>query len=235
MSFRQHSFTRLAATAAALVGLSACATFTEDNLVARVGDAELSQDQFEARAESLPEAGGSTITGDAARGLINQWIYLEASRAVGFIDRYEQGPETSGVACINVLVAADSAAAAKALERLRAGDPASEVAADTDATATGAGERGCAPSADLGPEANAQLEGWSADDPHRVVELAPNFFVVSLQSTEQLQVTDLLTTLQAIDPNVVTEVVSFVQDSEVYVDPRFGAFDFESGSVLALG
>ncbi len=235
MFLRQAPFTRLAVLAAALVGLSACATFTDDNVVARVGDAELSQHQFESETESLPEAGGSTITGDAARGLINQWIYLEASRAVGFIERYEQGPEASGVACINVLVAADSAAATKAVERLRAGDPASAVAADTDATATGAGARGCAPSADLGPEANAQLKGWSAADPHRVVELAPNFYVVSLQSTDQLQATELLTTLQAIDPNVVTEVVGFVQDSDIYVDPRFGAFDFESGSVVALG
>jgi hypothetical protein len=72
--------------ACALVGaisLSSCATFSDNDAVARVGDVELSRDRLELFVHDLLSAGGEVpdqASGDAYRQVIGGWVVEELIR-----------------------------------------------------------------------------------------------------------------------------------------------------------
>lgn len=81
------------AALATAVALSSCATFTEEDLAARVGDAELEEDELAAILESdlgqqLSQSApvGGLADGDIVREFLSAWIAIEALDQAGVAD-----------------------------------------------------------------------------------------------------------------------------------------------------
>ncbi len=219
----------------AITGLSACATFSDDNLAARVGDFELTQEEFSVRAQIAAAPDSPVVSGDAARQVITNWIYLSAARTSGLMTVFEQGPETSGFACLNLIPAADQLAAEAILDRLQNGERPEVVAAELESDQVRSGALGCNQAIDYGEEALLQMAGMSSDDPHRIVTVSGSTFVLSLQTEDQIDAGALLTLVSTVDPEALQGVIDTIQTADVYVDPRFGSFDVDAGSVVPLG
>jgi len=223
------------AVAAAAVALSGCATFTNTDVVAQVGDAELTTSEFTQRAAQTIGAVDEPIDGDAARGVVANWIYLMFADEAGLLDAHDSGPDNTGVACFNVFTAPDAAVAETAIDRLRSGEDPAAVGSELDPTSTGGGSIGCAPIANFNPEITTQLGGISIDDPYRIVYGGADTFVVSLQPRSQINGIELLQAVQAVSPETVASALEATQTSDIYVNPRFGSFQPDTGGVEPLG
>ena len=117
---RRHSLRPLLLAATALL-LSACATFTDADLAARVGNAELGYDEFDRRVQLAQPSDDEVIDAELARAVVANWVALELSRDSGLLDRYAAGPVDSGILCVSAVGVADVAAGDAAVERLRGG------------------------------------------------------------------------------------------------------------------
>ena len=65
---------------AATVALSGCATL-ETDVVAKVGDVEFSQEEFETLLADADPTGGDDVTGDLARGVTSSFVVVELLKA----------------------------------------------------------------------------------------------------------------------------------------------------------
>jgi hypothetical protein len=93
-------FTRALLIPVTLVALAGCGAVPDNDVVARVGDAELDRDEFstlvDARraatgvpVDSLPEAEAARVDGETARGIAGQFVVMELVRS----DMVELGME----------------------------------------------------------------------------------------------------------------------------------------------
>lgn len=217
-----------------------CTTFSDSDAIARVGDTELTQDDFEAELTELGADPEIALDAEAVRGVITTWIVEEIGTLPFDADElqttYEQGAPASGAACLAVIVVEDELAASSVVGTIDAGTPFDEAFAssniDPSLTET-MGALPCITGADIEePElpflvAAAEL---TADDPLTTSPLTDDagteiaWAIVRFRPFDELLEEDL-------------GVLNSVQNGniDVYVDPRYGVFDRTSSRVLALG
>jgi hypothetical protein len=222
--------------AAAGLALSGCATFTDADLAARVGDAELDHDELESRLAQLSESSGDRVVGENVRAVVSNWVALELARAAGVVELYAAGPAESGVLCMSAVSVADAAAAEAAVAELRAGADWSQFVTSTDPTAVLDGRQACLPTSGLG-ELSEQLTGMTVDEPYGAVTLPDGVgaVVLKMQQVSEVNGFELLQAYQTIDPDLVDEIVASAAEADVYVDPTLGSFDPERFGVAPLG
>lgn len=228
----QRRRVRLALLALAAVSATGCTTFTDDGAVARVGDEELSNDAFTdltAALEStqsldpLPED-RDRVDGELARAAVANWLALQLAAGEGVIDRYMNGIEDLGVACVFAFQTIDVTTGEALVAELEGGaDWFDVVAREAPGTPAG-GRQQCLPQQTLGEELSALIAGMNPDDPYRVIDGQPAI-VVRAQDVSELFGIDLLTSLQSVDPDLVSEIIVSGEEADVYVDPRIGTFD----------
>jgi hypothetical protein len=227
---------RLVALLCAGLPLTACATFTESDLAARVGDAELDYDEFEDRLAQVSESSSGRVVGENGRAVVSNWVALELARPVGLIDLYSAGPTESGVLCVSVVTVADTATADVAVADLRGGADWAAFVTDTDPLATLDGRQPCLPTSELGEFAD-QLSGMTVDNPYAALTFpeASGSVVLQMQQVSDVNGFELLQVYQTVDPDLVEEIVGSVADADVYIDPKLGSFDPERFGVAPLG
>ena len=242
----------LALSIAAFATLSsACSTFSDSSNVARVDDATLSDDDFEAQLAELGAPTDQVLPADTVRAQITTWIQEQLAAAPGdtappnaeeLASRYDAGIESSGILCSNAIVVADEETATRVAGELTGGAAFDELFAaeniDPD-LATRGGDIGCLTSATLAqsPESEfiTEVSGLSTDT---AVGTAP---LIDQAGTELgwvvLRFRDFAG-LGADDVTLVTETITAAErlaEADIFVDPRYGTFDTTTGQVVGLG
>lgn len=232
----KRPISRLALFAAIAVALSGCATFTDDNVAARVGDTALSYDEFADRFGQTNETEGDRIPAEAGRSIVSNWIALELSRPAGILDLYSEGPIASGVLCAWVVGVPNAEAATAAIADLSGGADWGQFVTDTQPEAVLDGRIECLPTSELGEDAN-QLAAMEADNPYVALTFpdGSGAFVIRMQQLSDVNGFELLRVYQTIDPELVDTIIDSANDADVYVDPSIGAFDVERFGVAPLG
>jgi hypothetical protein len=227
---------RTAIAIACAAALSGCATFTQDDVVASVDDADLEQADFDARYTGLaPEASSGRYAGDLARTVITSWIIEQVLDQVGLIEFYEQGPETSGITCVSLVRPTDIVAAQEYVDRLERGLDWTDFVAANFPETPDEGDVSCIPTATLGPLA-FQLAGMSLERPYAVFLFDDqSVAVLRMRPTAEVDPLEIAAIAQAVDPELLADVGNVLDRVDVTVDPQFGRFDPEAGAVVAIG
>lgn len=150
---------------------------------------------------------------------------------------YERGPTESDMACTRHILVATEAEAEDVLDRLADGetfaDVAAEVSTDTGSAASG-GSLGCMNTGEFAqtfiPEFVTPALAAEVGVPVGPVESQFGFHVIELVPFDELTDADLAPVLAS--PTVRLEFAA--RDMDVWVDPRFGAFEGAFG-VVPLG
>lgn len=222
----------LAAVAAVL---SSCATFTDADLAARVGDAELGYGEFERRVQLVENVEPGAIDGELGRAVVANWVALELSRDAGLVDLYEAGPLDSGILCVWAVSVPDVATGDAAVEQLRTGTDWGDFVIETDPQIPLDGRQECVPTSVVAEIAD-QFTGMTAADRYRTITLpGPSFAVIRMQTVDELSGFELLRTVQNDDPELVEQIVAAAADADIYVDARLGSFDPTQFTVTPLG
>ena len=240
----------LALSVAAIALLSsACSTFSDSNNVARVGDATLTADDFEAQLTALGAPSDQPVSADGARAEITTWIQEQlASSDAPQLDsdevatRYDAGFASSGTACARGIVVADEVAATAIFDDLVDGAEFAELFAaanlDTSLTESG-GELGCVTpeivAANPTNESVAAVTGLSVDEPLGVAPIVDEtgaevaWLVLEFQPFADLSPESLAAVTSTVN------LVSLFSDADIFVDSRYGTFDTTTGQVVGLG
>lgn len=240
----------LVLSVAAVAALTAgCSTFTDSNNVARVGDATLTDDDFQEQLTELGAPSDQLLPADAVRAQITTWIQeqvaaddsarVDADEAAA---RYDAGIESGGTICISgIVVEAEDTANRVADELVDGADFAELLAAENLDPSLGSvgGDIGCISSDQLTEAVDVEFvqvaAGLSADDPIAVSPLFDpegNEFawvVLKFRPFAELSAADADTVTAAIDS------AARLADADIFVDPRYGTFDAATGQVVALG
>lgn len=225
----------------AVVG-AGCATFSDNDAVARVNDTELTRDEFEQQLADQGVTDQDVILLEPARAEITRWIQSVVIDDDQVAAIYDAGPAVSGVVCLKAVVVPDAAAADSAVDQLGSGTSFEAVfeAANIDPTIAG----------DLGTVPCITSEGLEASES-----------VPLIQAALQLSASDVLGSSPLIDQsgeetgyavivfrpyfdlgpadlevvNAAVDVSSEIAEADIYVDPRYGTFDKTIGQVISLG
>ena len=240
----------LALSAAAVAALTAgCATFSDSNNVARVGDATLTNDDFQAQLTELGAPSDQLLPAEAVRAQITTWIQeqvaaddsatVDADEAAA---RYDAGIESAGTICISgIVVEAEDTANRVADELVAGADFAELLAAENLDPSLGSvgGDIGCITSDQLTEAVDVEFvqvaAGLSADDP---IAVSPLFDPQGNEFAWVVLKFRPFAELSAADADAVTAAIDSaarLADADVFVDPRYGTFDAETGQVVALG
>jgi hypothetical protein len=219
-----------------------CGAVSQRNTVASVDGTELSDDEFEARLLELGADPDSVVPLEPVREEIGAWINEQLAAGVDLAALYDEGPATSGVTCFNAIVVEQQETADDLVAELEGGADFATVFAANNLDQSLAETGGAVPC--LGPEEITQNAGTPFVDAG-----------ASLSPDEPLATAPLLDTTGAEFGWVVLELRSFADLTEdevarlpelldlsdaaagadVHVDPRYGTFDAETGTVVALG
>ncbi len=226
----------------ALLG-AGCATFSDNDAVARVGDVELSADELRERVDELGAPQDEALDANAVRQTIDTWISEQLSGAPDpalAAAVYPQGLLAAGSICFEVIVAESAERAAEALDQLQAGASFGEVFAAHNidpALTQDEGRFGCVPGNQIPVgTGNTFVDALTEiDDRNRfnTAEIEGNpgepsvFAVVRFIPFDELGPEDT--------PTVFANMTVAARGIDVYVDPRYGTFDSASGTVVALG
>jgi parvulin-like peptidyl-prolyl isomerase len=173
-------------------------------------------EQFDAEYQALGQAWVATPDSEIASPALQAW--------------YEQGPQESGLACVQHILVEERAEAEAALARLDAGESFDDVASElsTDAqTATQAGALGCYPLADF--EANFVpefVEGASditLGVPSEPVQTEFGYHIIRLTPFDELGGNDML----------FMRLMALGEWHDVTTDPEIGVWSFPN--VVPLG
>ena len=240
----------LVLSVAAVAALTAgCATFSDSNNVARVGDATLTNDDFQAQLTELGAPSDQLLPADAVRAQITTWIQEQvAADASVEVDadeaaaRYDAGIESGGAICISGIVVETEDTANRVADELVAGTDFAELLAAENldpSLGSAGGDIGCITSDQLTEAVDVEFvqvaAGLSADDP---IAASPLFdpegnefawVVLKFRSFAELSAADADAVTAAIDS------AARLADADVFVDPRYGTFDAATGQVVALG
>jgi hypothetical protein len=240
----------LVLSVAAIASLTTgCATFSDSSNVARVGDATLTDDDFQAQLTELGAPTDQLLPAEAVRAQITTWIQEQVAAGDGdgvsadqVAALYDEGIEASGTVCINgIVVEQEDTATRISGELADGGDFAALLDAENlDATLGEAGgDVGCITSdqvAEAGDVEFVQVAATlAAGNP---IGTAPLFdqlgnpfgwVVLQFRTFDTLSPTDAASVAATIDS------AARLADADVYVDPRYGTFDAASGQVVALG
>ncbi|MFP5488861.1 MAG: hypothetical protein ACLGHQ_11215 [Acidimicrobiia bacterium] len=221
---------------ACMAVLSGCATFTQDDVVASYNDDQLDQSEFDDRYERI---GGDPIDGrfqgDAARAVVTNWIYERVLAEAGVIDRYELGPEASGILCVSLVRPTDLNEAQGYVDRLEGGEAWSDLLAADFPDVPANGDVDCIPTQDLGPLA-PQVAGITLDNPYEVFLFDDqSVAVLRMRPTTEIDPLEIAGNVQTIDPESIEGIGEQFEAADITVDPQFGQFDGTSGQVVPVG
>ena len=221
---------------------SGCTTFSDNDAVARVGDAELGQDEFEERLAAVGITTDQTVPLDPARTELTLWIQSQLVDTAALAEQYDAGPATSGSICLSAIVTETKADAADAATQLDGGADFATVFTEANIDPTLAADVGalpCITAADLDNAAGTPLidaaATMSADDPTATTELRDDtgqpvaWAVLSFRTFDELPPADADFVTSSID------VSAAAAEADIHVDPRYGTFDPVLGQVIALG
>ncbi len=235
------------AAVAALTG--GCATFSDSNNVARVGDATLTDDAFQAKLTELGAPSDQLLPAEAVRAQITTWIQEQiATDDTGSVDEdqaaalYDAGLPSSGTMCLNGIVVEAEDTATRVADELAGGTDFEELLAAENldpSLGDAGGDIGCITSDQIAESGEVEFvqvaAGLTADDP---IATAPLFdtegnefawVVLSFRPFDTLSDTDAATVTGTIDH------ANRLSAADVFVDPRYGTFDATTGQVVALG
>ena len=233
----------LALTVAALVVTgSACGAVSDTDVIASVGDAELSRSEFEDRLTELGVTDDQVLALDPVRAEITRWIQLELAGRDEIAATYALGAAESGVVCVSAIVVEDESTAEDVLAELDGGAPFADVFAsanrDQSLVQTG-GALPCLTSADLVESADVAFVAvggeLNADDPYGIAPVNDTqgneaaWVALGFRPFDELSDEDTDAVLSVIGASIDTS------DVDVHVAPRYGVFDPETGRVVALG
>lgn len=219
-----------------------CSTFSDSDAVARVDDEELSRTEFDERLAELGVGGSEVIPLEPVRDEIGSWINEQLVADVDVASLYDEGPEASGVVCLRAIVVEEQATAEEALAALEAGTDFAEVFAANNLDASLQATNGAIPC--LGPEdiANniatpfvAVGATMGADTPLALAPLLDTtgaefgWVVLGFRSFDELDATEAEQVAGSVD---VSEAAAA---ADIFVDPRYGTFDADTGTVVGLG
>ncbi len=236
----------VAAIAALTTG---CATFSDSSNVARVGDATLTNDDFQAQLTDLGATSDQLLPADAVRAQIGTWIGEQLADAdtpgVSAEDAaalYDDGIESSGSACINGIVVEDETTAVRVAGELRDGADFGELLTTENldpSLGEAGGDIGCITSDQVAGATDVEfvqsIATLSADNPIDVSLLRDTtgaefaWVILAFRPFAGLSPTDVDTVTTAIDNT------ARLATADVFVDPRYGTFDAATGQVVALG
>lgn len=213
---------RIALTLLTAAVISGCATFDNTDLVAQVGEAELSQDELERRSADLVVDG--RLNADDARSVIRDWIAFQLAERADIVNAYRQGPGESGVACLFVLQAPDADTADGWLGRLDGGETWDDLAAEVAPSTPGSGRIECFPTAEI-PAIADELGTLDLDSPYRSVVLDDgSVFAVRMQTTDEVNGFELLEVATFVEPAADAVVAADLASLEIEVSPEYGTF-----------
>jgi hypothetical protein len=219
-----------------------CSTFSDSDVVARVNDVELTNDEFDARLTELGVTDTDVVQLEPVRAELTRWIQQQLVPDDEIAATYNAGPADAGAVCTGVIVVADEASADATLAALEAGTAFADVFQsdnlDPSLTATNGIIR-CLLQEDLVTGAGTPfidaVATLSAEEPYRAVPVLDDagqeaaWVVVRFRPWAELESAESGQVVGLVD---VTEVAG---DADVYVASRYGTFDAETGTVVSLG
>lgn len=245
------------------VMVAAACSGSDNDVIARVDDQKLSVSELDeltqtAREEIAAETGevlDRELTADEIRQVIADWIDTTASEdgligeeLVAELDAeqlapvYAQGLAAAGVACIDVIIASTPDEAEATAARLDAGEAFDDVFNEVNIDPT-AGELGCVPQTEFPPESEAPpvalaVYEVNADDPVSFATFPDEAgnelgFVVKFRTFDELAEADVDFVVETARASAGERLL--IARLDVDVNPRYGAFDAATGSVIALG
>ena len=216
--------------------LAGCATITQDDVVASFNDTELDRSEFDDRyARVAGDPVDGRVAGDVARDVVTGWILERVLGEAGLIERYEAGPEASGVLCVSLVRPADLATAEDIVERLEQGADWSDLVAAEFPDVPADGDVGCIPTETLGPLA-PQVAGMTLADPYAVFLFDDqNVGVLRMRSAAEVDPLELAGVVQSVEPELLAGLGEVLETADITVDPQFGRFDPAVGGVVPLG
>ena len=236
----------VAAIAALATG---CTTFSDSSNVARVGDATLTNDDFQAQLTEVGAPTDQLLPAEAVRAQITTWIQEQVAADVAdgisadeAAERYDAGIDSSGTVCVNGIVVEEQDTANRVADELAAGAEFATLleAENLDASLGEAGgDVGCITSDQIAGAGDVEFvqvaASLSADNPigtSPLLDQVGNEFawvVLEFRTFDALSPADADTVTAAIDS------AARLADADIYVDPRYGTFDAATGQVVALG
>lgn len=218
-----------------------CSTLSDNDVVARVNDVELTGDEFDARLTELGVTGAEVVPLEPVRAELTRWIQQQLVPADEIAAIYDAGAAEAGVVCVSAIVVTDQEGADVALDDIESGTDFIEVFQrdnlDQSLLETN-GAIPCISAADLADNAGTTfidvaatlsagnptgsapiLDDAGAEVAWVVLEFRP---WAELDSVDAEQVTALI------------DVTDLAADADVYVDSRYGTFDTATGTVVSL-
>ena len=240
----------LVSSVVAIAALTAgCTTFSDSSNVARVGDATLTDADFQTQLTELDAPTDQLLPGDAIRDQITTWIQEQVDAAdMPGVDAdeaaalYDAGLAASGPACINGIVVEDRDTAARIADELAGGADFGELleAENLDPSLGDlGGDVGCITRSQAAEAVDVEfvqvIASLTAESP---IDISPLFdtdgnefawVLLSFRPFDELTPTDADTVTAALD------AANRLATADVFVDPRYGTFDASTGQVVALG
>lgn len=236
--------TMFAVTGLAVTG---CATFTDNDVIARVDDVELTSDQLEERLN--PAAGDSAdgssdgsatsddgldlvrVPGDVARESVATWIREQLIADTDLAAIYSAAPSDLGITCLDVAIALDETDADTIMAQLDSGASWDDVVAPIEEALGYESVQPCVSIDEyaerFGPEAAAAFAALKPADGPQIVDTGDGgFTVMRAQELDQAQLVEVLGLgTGGPPPQVVIDRADV--DVDIYVDPRLGTFDHD--------
>ncbi len=238
---RRSPIALLAIAAATLT--AGCTTFSDNDLAARVGDAEYSRDDLVAELEELGATDEQLAVADIARGQVGVWIaerVAEAADPALAEAAYAKGLFESGSICLEVVATSAQTDADAVVVELEGGTSFADVFAASNvdpALAQSNGRIGCLAIAELAIGVDNPLVDSittiNANDPYSTAVLP------GATPDEDLYVVSRLIPYDELGPNE-TPIVNGALGAtalglDVYVDPQIGTYDSATATVIPLG
>jgi hypothetical protein len=234
----RRSLTALTAVVLTAVA-SGCTTFSDSDAVARVDDVSLSSEDFEAQLTELGADTSQVVPADPVRAELTRWIreQLVDPEAAGAV--YDAGSRESGAVCIDAIVVEDEGLSEQLLADLEGGADFGELFAANNidpSIAETEGRVDCI----VGDQLNAATDTpfvqeaifLTADDP---LSSAP---ILDLEGATVAWVVMRFRPFDELTPEDIAAVAGVIPvdttGADVFVDPRYGTFDRETGQVVAV-
>ena len=224
------------------VAATGCTTFSDADAVARVDDVELTRDEFDDRLAELGIGTDAVVPLDPVRDEIGTWINQQLVADIDVGALYDQGAEVSGAVCLRAIVVPDEATADAALDQLDAGVPFDDVFAENNLDQSLVASIGAIPclgpdeiELNLGTPFVATGATMGPDTPLAKAELLDTaggvfgWVVLSFRPYEELSDAEAEQLAGLVD---VSEAAA---EADIHVDPRYGTFDRDTGTVVGLG
>ena len=219
-----------------------CSTFSDSDVVARVNDVELTNDEFDARLTELGVTDTDVVQLEPVRAELTRWIQQQLVPTDEIAAIYNAGADESGLVCVGAIVVADQAAADSSLADIESGTDFVEVFQRENLAQSLTETNGtipCLSASDLADNAGTPFVDLAATlSPDNATGNAPMvdatgaelaWVVLEFRSWDELDST------QAEQAAGLVDVSQFAADADVYVASRYGTFDAATGTVVSLG